>query len=309
MANRKISDLTALTTPATGDLLPIVDISEAAAADKNKKITFGELFASIPAGTAAAPSVAFEGDSDTGIYSPGADQVAISSNGTSRIVVDASGNVNIDSNTFYVDAANNRVGLGTSSPGTLLEVVSSTDDDHLTLYKTGVVGGAGAGIKFSNQNNVGTRIHLAGIRNELTSGSPGAEGGALVFTTKNNGDASPQERLCIDASGRLLVGTSSNSGGATIQAIGSVQASIALRFPANSRNGATTKPTAIETISTDGGTNTATVYANNRYGSGKWVFLAGFDSSGNAINSTTSTTVGATFVFCITDAATNFPTT
>jgi hypothetical protein len=61
MANRKISDLTALTAPATGDLLPIVDISEAAAAAKNKKITFGELFASIPLGTAAAPSVAFEG--------------------------------------------------------------------------------------------------------------------------------------------------------------------------------------------------------------------------------------------------------
>ena len=40
MANRKISDLTALTAPAPGDYLPIVDISEAAAADKNKRITF-----------------------------------------------------------------------------------------------------------------------------------------------------------------------------------------------------------------------------------------------------------------------------
>jgi hypothetical protein len=50
MANRKISDLTALTAPATGDLLPIVDISEAAAADKNKKITYGDMFTRIPAG-------------------------------------------------------------------------------------------------------------------------------------------------------------------------------------------------------------------------------------------------------------------
>ena len=33
MANRKISDLTALTAPATGDYVPIDDISEAAAAD------------------------------------------------------------------------------------------------------------------------------------------------------------------------------------------------------------------------------------------------------------------------------------
>ena len=43
MANRKISDLTALTAPATGDYVPIVDISEAAAADKNKRITFQNL--------------------------------------------------------------------------------------------------------------------------------------------------------------------------------------------------------------------------------------------------------------------------
>ena len=95
MANRKISDLTALTTPATGDLLPIVDISEAAAADKNKKITFGELFASIPAGTAAAPSVAFEGYPGTGIYSSGANQVAISTNGTQSAVMDSSGRLDV----------------------------------------------------------------------------------------------------------------------------------------------------------------------------------------------------------------------
>jgi len=51
MANRKISDLTALTAPATGDLLPIVDISEAAAADKNKKITYLNFLNNIPTGT------------------------------------------------------------------------------------------------------------------------------------------------------------------------------------------------------------------------------------------------------------------
>jgi hypothetical protein len=55
VADRKISDLTALTTPATGDLIPIVDISEAAAADKNKSITVGELLRGAPNGTAAAP--------------------------------------------------------------------------------------------------------------------------------------------------------------------------------------------------------------------------------------------------------------
>jgi len=48
MADRKISDLTALTTPASGDYLPIVDISEAAAASKNKRVTVQSLFQGIP---------------------------------------------------------------------------------------------------------------------------------------------------------------------------------------------------------------------------------------------------------------------
>ena len=85
MANRKISDLTALTAPAAGDLLPIVDISEAVAADKNKNITYGELLASAPAGSAAAPSFSFDGDPNSGLYSAGADQVAITTGGTARL--------------------------------------------------------------------------------------------------------------------------------------------------------------------------------------------------------------------------------
>ena len=42
-------------------------------------------------GTAAAPSVFFTGDTNTGIYSPGADQLAISTGGTGRMFVDSSG--------------------------------------------------------------------------------------------------------------------------------------------------------------------------------------------------------------------------
>ena len=45
-------------------------------------------------GTAAAPSIYFkDSGTDTGIYSPGADQVAISTGGTGRLFVDASGRV------------------------------------------------------------------------------------------------------------------------------------------------------------------------------------------------------------------------
>ena len=49
--------------------------------------------ASHPLGSAAAPTITFTGDANTGIYSPGADQVEITTGGTGRLYVDGSGNV------------------------------------------------------------------------------------------------------------------------------------------------------------------------------------------------------------------------
>jgi hypothetical protein len=57
-------------------------------------------------GAAATPSITFTGDLNTGIYSPGADQVAVATNGSARITVDSTG----------------KVGIGTTSPGSSLEI-------------------------------------------------------------------------------------------------------------------------------------------------------------------------------------------
>ena len=76
-------------------------------------------------GTAAAPSIYFkDSGTDTGIYSPGANQVAISTNGTGRLFVDASG----------------RVALGgtTVTDSNLLNIQGSTATDNVgvVLNKT-----------------------------------------------------------------------------------------------------------------------------------------------------------------------------
>ena len=89
MANIKITGLNAAGSLAADDVLPVVDIS----ADETKKITATNLFRTLPDGTAAAPSLAFGSDPANGIFLASSDTVGISTGGTQRVTVDASGNV------------------------------------------------------------------------------------------------------------------------------------------------------------------------------------------------------------------------
>jgi hypothetical protein len=174
MANRKITDLAALTAPATGDLLPIVDISEAAAADKNKKITFGELLSSAPDGSAAAPSFSFDSDPNTGIYSPGADQVAISTGGSGRLFVDASGNIVINGSASSGGFAFSQIVPVSGSPVNSFRVTNGSDATYDVKLQSGLAT-IGAGV------------------------------GSLAFITND------VERIRLDTSGRVGIGTSSVS--------------------------------------------------------------------------------------------------
>lgn len=63
MANAKISDLTALTTTATGDLIPIVDVSDTtqASSGTTKKITWANFILGITTGFAPSASPTFTG--------------------------------------------------------------------------------------------------------------------------------------------------------------------------------------------------------------------------------------------------------
>jgi hypothetical protein len=132
----------------------------------------------VPKGSASTPSVIFDAsDPNTGLYSPGADQVAVATNGTGRLFVDASG----------------RVGVGTASPAWKLDVKQSDDQNGITLR--------------SNVNDSQLRI----VNNNgnfwqitATYGSSGSYQ-PITFLTSDS------ERMRLDTSGRLLVGTASTS--------------------------------------------------------------------------------------------------
>ena len=168
MADRKISDLTALTTPASGDFLPIVDISEAAAATKNKRITIEELMRGMPDGTAAAPGIAFENDPNTGIYSPGADTLAFVEGGVEAMRITSAG----------------LVGIGTTSPSTTLDCKG-----NITL---GSQNASAANV----QPTTGSGTNIAGTHLTLRAGIPtgsGVSGQVQIFpsTSSATGGTSP----------------------------------------------------------------------------------------------------------------------
>ena len=88
----------------------------------------------VQAGTAAAPSITFSGDTNTGIYSPGADQVTLVTGGAAAITI-SSGQRSTFPTTIGVGAATpSTSGSGISFPATQS---ASTDANTLDDYEEG----------------------------------------------------------------------------------------------------------------------------------------------------------------------------
>ena len=87
MADIKITDLTAYTDPVSTDVLPIVDVSN----DLTKKVSIADLLENAGTGSATAPSFSFDGDNNTGVYRPGADQLALTAGGTQALLANNTG--------------------------------------------------------------------------------------------------------------------------------------------------------------------------------------------------------------------------
>jgi hypothetical protein len=140
-------------------------------------------------GSAGAPTITFTGDTNTGIYSPGADQLAISTGGSGRLFVDASGNV----------------GVG-STPSVRLDVrQNQAAYSYFDFYNTTAGGGVVWRQIVRNLADTGTTsIDLV----KYTSGGfavANNDTGAANFTAFNVGAS---ERLRITSAGLVGVGTS-----------------------------------------------------------------------------------------------------
>jgi hypothetical protein len=132
------------------------------------------------------------------------------------LVTDSNGDLNVDSGTLFVDASTNRVGIGTTSPGYVLDVAGSATGGirykasgsygYIVADNTSSTGG---GIFNAQQNGVQKAVFgvTGGLLGDTSADAAvfADTGQAIRFYT--NGAS---ERARIDSSGRLLVGTSSS---------------------------------------------------------------------------------------------------
>jgi hypothetical protein len=184
-------------------------------------------------GSASAPTFSFTADPNTGVYSPGADQLALSTGGTGRLFVDANGNVAVGTSsiggTFQVNKASATEVLfsqqSSSSYARLKITNDSTNTFELIQRGSAATGGlsltapgeiltrgatplaifteSSQPIAFGTNNTERMRLDSSGGFQFKGAGTAG-----VTQAVSFNGSA-PVNSLVIDSSGRLGVGTSS----------------------------------------------------------------------------------------------------
>ena len=218
---------------------------------------------SFPLGTAALPSLYPGTDTNTGIYSPGADQVAISTNGTGRLFVDSNGRVLAGTPTARIfDSA-----TATATPSFQVETTgadagvgvtrNSANSSGPTIFlgksRSAALNGVNAVIAddivgtlaFEGTDGTGL-IESALIRAQI-DGTPGTNvmPGRLVFSTTSSTGSTPIERMRIGAAGTTTL-TSATS---TAPFIANIGASEVARIDSSGRLGlGSSSPDALLTV-------------------------------------------------------------
>lgn len=203
MADRKISDLTALTAPAAGDTFVIVDASESDNALKNKQITYSNVLRNVPDGTEADPSIAFATDgSRTGFYRTAADEIGFSSNETNIGKITSTGlqlgtgtaaaqlHLFSSDTTDQVIIENSDAGLDTAPDLVLYRnSASPANDDNL------------GNIEFRGRNDNSQDHVYASISSTVETVSDDSEQGGLNLMTSDGGTTASRIRIIGDSVG------------------------------------------------------------------------------------------------------------
>ena len=144
-------------------------------------------------GTAAAPSIYFkDSGTDTGVYSPGTDQVAITTGGTARLTVSSGGDTTFSGNvllsgTGYLDLPAGATGDRPGSPNNGM-IRYNTTLSTFEGYKAGAWGAIGGGatgggsddVFYENGQTVTSNYTLTTSKNAMTAGPVTINSGVTV---------------------------------------------------------------------------------------------------------------------------------
>jgi len=175
------------------------------------------------AGTSAAPSITFTGDTNTGIFSPAADTIAFAEGGVEGMRIDSSGNVLVKQTSNVTQPGNytpNISASGLNDGGIAHNQYSTTAgtgaqlwlarSKSATIGQTIVASGDQLGaVNFSGSD--GTNFVFGARIIAEVDGTPGTNDmpGRLRFLTTADGASSSTERMRIDSSGNVGIGTTS----------------------------------------------------------------------------------------------------
>jgi hypothetical protein len=192
-------------------------------------------------GSAATPSLKFTGDTNTGIYSPGADQVAISTNGTGRLFV----------------ASDGKIGCGIAAPSYGLQLINSASS--FALGETG--------------SNVRFVLNYASPTSSTAAPTITSDGEGLYYFGRNGytgqhvfySGPSNTERMRLTSTGLLGLGTSSPGALLSINSsyAGYGLAAITDGSPLVAITGGRDKFIRIDGGAYQGGTSTASIHLSN----------------------------------------------
>jgi hypothetical protein len=226
----QLADAAAITAGTAGRVVDAAQLkAEVAAADDWTRTgttlapaTAGDVV-TVSAGTAALPGLTPVGDPDTGIHSPGADTLALSTNGLERTRIDSSGRLLVGTNVARSVGTQSWAvqNEGTTFATIGFSTVRNSNDPYSSYLALGKSRGGAVGantivqngdqlgtLLFAGANGVNLDAYAGSIACEV-DGAPSASSmpGRLVFSTTSPGASTSTPRATIDSSGRLLLGT------------------------------------------------------------------------------------------------------